>query len=168
MPNYLNGQIYTIKCKTDDTLIYVGSTTQTLSKRWGGHKSRSKEDGMMNRLIYNKINNDWDNWFIEPHTIYPCNSKEELMKKEGEIIRQIGSLNKVVIGRTRKEWNEFYKEDIKIKRKKYREDPIRREKILQDKRDDYQKRKNTEKYMIQSKQYRDKRKEKKLIKQLEV
>ena len=24
---YINGKIYTIRCKNDDTLIYVGSTT---------------------------------------------------------------------------------------------------------------------------------------------
>jgi hypothetical protein len=30
---YKNGKIYTIRCKNDDTLIYVGSTTQPLFKR---------------------------------------------------------------------------------------------------------------------------------------
>ena len=33
MPDYKQGKIYTVRCKTDDTLIYVGSTTQPLSER---------------------------------------------------------------------------------------------------------------------------------------
>ena len=34
MPDkYKNGKIYTIRCKKDDTLIYVGSTTQPLFKK---------------------------------------------------------------------------------------------------------------------------------------
>jgi len=37
---YKNGKIYTIRCKNDDTLIYVGSTIQPLFKRWYGHKCR--------------------------------------------------------------------------------------------------------------------------------
>ncbi|MFN9909734.1 MAG: GIY-YIG nuclease family protein [bacterium] len=38
MPDYLQGKIYTIRCKTDNTLIYVGSTTQSLSMRMAGHR----------------------------------------------------------------------------------------------------------------------------------
>ncbi len=30
MPDYKQGKIYTIRCKTDETLIYVGCTTQSL------------------------------------------------------------------------------------------------------------------------------------------
>ena len=30
---YKNGKIYTIRCKNDDSLIYVGSTVQPLFKR---------------------------------------------------------------------------------------------------------------------------------------
>ena len=37
---YNNGKIYTIRCRLDDNLIYVGSTMQPLHKRWCTHKSR--------------------------------------------------------------------------------------------------------------------------------
>jgi predicted GIY-YIG superfamily endonuclease len=37
---YNNGKIYTIRCREDPALIYVGSTTQPLHKRWFTHKSR--------------------------------------------------------------------------------------------------------------------------------
>ena len=34
-PNkYNNGKIYTIRCRDDNNLIYVGSTVQPLYKRW--------------------------------------------------------------------------------------------------------------------------------------
>ena len=44
-------------------------------------------------------------------------NKEQLNKREGEIIREIGTVNKYIAGRTLKE----YYEDNKEKRKEYRE-----------------------------------------------
>ena len=38
MPDYKQGKIYTVRCKTDDTLIYVGCTTELLSRRMSKHK----------------------------------------------------------------------------------------------------------------------------------
>ena len=35
---YKNGKIYTIRCRTDDSLIYVGSSCLSLCKRWYQHK----------------------------------------------------------------------------------------------------------------------------------
>jgi hypothetical protein len=120
MPDYQQGKIYTIRCRTDDTLIYVGSTTQPLAKRWGGHKKSSKEERCKNRLIYTTINENWDNWYIELHSLYPCNSKEELCRKEGEIIREIGTLNVVINSRTDKEHYQDNKEKlIKIAKEYY-------------------------------------------------
>ena len=134
MPDYQQGKIYTIRCRTDDTLIYVGSTTQSLAKRWGGHKTKSRCEGMINRMLYNAINDNWSEWYIELYELYPCSSKEELLQKEGEIIREIGTLNIVINGRTNKQWNIDNKEYIKDKAKKNREDPERRKDILQKKK----------------------------------
>ena len=39
MPDYKNGKIYTIRCRDDESLVYVGSTTQQISQRWQDHKS---------------------------------------------------------------------------------------------------------------------------------
>jgi hypothetical protein len=160
MVNYQEGKIYTIRCRTDDTLIYVGSTIQSLAKRWGGHKAKSKCEGMINRKIYSAINGEWDNWYIELHSLYPCNSKAELLHREGEITREIGNLNKVVIGRTNKQWHIDNKEYVKDKNKKYREDPERREYILQDKKDYYNENKTTEAYIKKAKEYRENNKKK--------
>jgi len=104
MPDYSKGKIYTIRCRTDETLIYVGSTIQPLSKRWGGHKLDSVREHNQNRLIYITINNNWDDWYIELYEVFPCENKEQLCKREGEIIREIGTLNIEIAGRTRKEY----------------------------------------------------------------
>jgi hypothetical protein len=37
-----------------------------------------------------------DNWYIELHSYYPCNNKEELIKREGEVMREIATLNSIV------------------------------------------------------------------------
>ncbi len=112
MPDYQQGKIYTIRCRTDNTSIYVGSTTQSLAKRWGGHKVDSKR---CNVILYQVINGEWKNWYIELYELYPCNNKEELCKKEGEITRLIGNLNSRIAGRTQKEYNEIYYENNKEK-----------------------------------------------------
>ena len=41
MPDYSKGKIYTIRCINDPSFIYVGSTIQSLAKRFGGHKKDS-------------------------------------------------------------------------------------------------------------------------------
>ncbi len=61
MPNYKNGKIYSVRCYNDDTLIYIGSTTQSLSKRWGDHKDSFKTGNRLpfHKLIIVKIKSDW-------------------------------------------------------------------------------------------------------------
>ncbi len=117
MPDYQQGKIYTIRCRNDDTLIYVGSTTQILSQRWGGHKRDSVK--YPNILLYSTIDNKWDNWYIELHEFFPCSSKIELVKREGEVIRDIGTLNKQIAGRTDKEYRLENADKIKERKKKY-------------------------------------------------
>ena len=121
MPDYSKGKIYTIRCRTDKTLIYVGSTIQPLSVRLGGHKNKSIDIKYENRLIYKTINNKWEDWYIELYEDYPCENKEQLNKKEGEIIRLIGTLNILVAGRTRPEYREENKEQITQNKKQYYE-----------------------------------------------
>jgi hypothetical protein len=108
MPNYQDGQIYTIRCRTDNTLIYVGSTTTPLSQRMNAHRCSSKTS---DRRIYQTINGDWDNWYIELYEVFPCENKQELNKREGEIIREIGTLNHQIAGRTQQEWKKNWYEN---------------------------------------------------------
>ena len=112
MPDYSKGKIYTIRNRNDDTKIYVGSTIQSLAVRFGGHKKRSNDIKKNHYKLYVEVNNDWSNWYIELYEEYPCNNKEELCKREGEVIRLIGTLNTRIEGRKKKEYAEDTK-DIK-------------------------------------------------------
>lgn len=104
MSKYSTGTIYTIRCRTDDKLIYVGSTIQPLHKRFHQHKRHSKCEKNMTMKLYVEVNDNWDNWYIELYENYPCNTKTELCKREGEVIRLIGTLNSKISGRDIKEW----------------------------------------------------------------
>ena len=119
MSNYQQGKIYTIRCRTDDTMIYVGSTIQPLCERLAGHKVANKKENKKGVLIYRTINNDWKNWYIELHSLCPCSCKEELLRREGEVIREIGTLNSLIAGRTQKEYQDDNKEIILEKHKIY-------------------------------------------------
>ncbi len=116
---YKNGKIYTIRCKNDDSLIYVGSTVQPLFKRWHQHKNDVKRKN--NLLLYQKISEtNIEDWYIELYEEFSCENKEQLNKREGEIIREIGTLNKRIAGRTQKDWNEANKDKMsEYYKKKY-------------------------------------------------
>ena len=90
MPDYSKGVIYTIRYRGDPNLIYVGSTVNELSKRWYDHKSRcfNVNSKGHKRLVYQKIRetDDIDNWYIELYEEFPCENRQQLNKKEGEII----------------------------------------------------------------------------------
>ena len=111
MPDYQQGKIYTIRCKTDNNLIYVGSTVNTLIRRWFNHKQDTdRRNSKINRTMKEM---GIENFYIELYELYPCNSKMELEKREGEIIRLIGTLNEKVAGRDK---HEYYIENLdKIK-----------------------------------------------------
>ena len=113
MPNYQDGQIYTIRCKTDNTSIYVGSTTMTLSRRMAYHRGRGKTS---KTRFYSCVNGNWGDWYIELYEVYPCENKQELCKREGEIIREIGTLNSEIAGRTAKEYEKEYYQKHREKR----------------------------------------------------
>ncbi len=118
MPDYSKGKIYTIRCRNDPSLFYVGSTIQSLAKRLGQHKKDSRNtEKYPNHQLYTQIN-DWNDWYIELYLNYPCNTVEELRKKEGEIIREIGTLNRGIAGRTQKEWKKENPDKMKIQREK--------------------------------------------------
>jgi hypothetical protein len=155
---YKRGQIYTIRCITDDTMIYVGSTINTLSKRFHKHKSDK------NCSLYDYITeNDWCGWYIELYEMYPCNSKRELERREGEIIREIGTINKNIAGRTIKEYSEEYYKKNADKIKEYYKDnkqeisEIRKE--YYKKNADIMKERNDKNYEKYKEKYKEKRKE---------
>ncbi len=139
MPNYSNGKIYSIRFYDNDKLIYIGSTIQILAVRFGGHKRDIKCS--LFQYIQEHYNADFKCCYMELLENYECNNKNELDKKEGEIIRKYKAdnnfivINKNIAGRTQKEYYQDYyqnnadkiKEQIKEYRK-YNADKIKEHK----------------------------------------
>ncbi len=118
MIDYSKGKIYTIRNKNEKNWIYVGSTIETLSSRMSKHRYNSEKKP--HTKFYSKIQ-DWNDWFIELYELFPCKTLEELHKREGEIIREIGTLNMLINGRTQKEYRMDTKEKKSLYDKEYRE-----------------------------------------------
>ena len=103
---YARGQIYTIRSHLTDK-IYVGSTIQPLCKRLSEHKKAYKCYKTSGKHRYTAsfeiIEIDPD-CYIELYENYSCESKQELNRREGQVIRSMDCVNKVVAGRTMVEW----------------------------------------------------------------
>lgn len=103
--NYQNARIYSIRSYQTDS-VYYGSTCQPLSKRLSCHKSDYKRwlEGKHNDVTSYEIVK-YDDAYIELFENFPCESKEQLLKREGQIIRANNdAVNKIVAGRTYAEY----------------------------------------------------------------
>ena len=119
MKDYSNGKIYCIRShQTDD--IYIGSTIQPLSRRFGNHKKTYKYwmDGKSNFMTSFEILK-YNDCYIELLEKYPCNDKSELERREGKYIREMDCVNKHIAGRTKKEYYQNNKEKIQEQHKEY-------------------------------------------------
>ena len=112
MPNYQNSKIYCIRSLSRPELIYIGASCRRLSERFSKHKS-STNDTSSKQII------DIGDAYIELIENYPCNSKEELNRREGSFVRSVECVNKNIPGRTKKEYQES--EQGKLCQKKYLE-----------------------------------------------
>ena len=113
MPDYQKGKIYKLWSPSKN-LVYYGSTTQTLSQRLAEHSSdfKNKKKQVSSYKIL-----ECEDYKIELVEEYPCNNKQQLLKKEGEYIKANECINKIVSGRTLKE---YYKDNKKILNEKMR------------------------------------------------
>jgi len=133
--DYSNGKIYTIRSSQTDK-YYIGSTTTSLAKRFSSHKSCYK-NGRKDITSVEIVK--YDDAYIELLEDYPCGSKNELNKREGQLIRQYKNecVNKFISGRTRKEYKKEYyidnSEKLKEQMRLYREKKIEEEINQQDK-----------------------------------
>ena len=119
---YQNSKIYKIFNTINDE-IYVGSTYQKLSQRIAKHRNDVSND-QKRKCAISKLMLEVGvaNFYIELIEAYPCNSKEELAAREGYWIRQIGSLNKQIAGRTIKQYHDECKAEIAVRKKCYNEE----------------------------------------------
>ena len=104
--DYKNGKIYCIRNTVDDN-IYVGSTTQPLSKRMVKHRCDAKTRPEIMVITTHMSKLGIENFYIELLEECPCDNIEQLCRKEGEWIRKLGTLNQKIQGRTK---NEYFKE----------------------------------------------------------
>ena len=105
MVNYGKGKIYKIVNDVDDK-IYVGSTCVQLSVRKAKHKDMSKR--FPKRRLYSHIIDigGWDHVDIILIENFPCDTKEQLHKRERYHIESLKSeLNHQIPTRTMKEFN---------------------------------------------------------------
>ena len=119
---YQNAKIYQI---TDNayTKCYIGSTTVSLSKRMTKHREMYKRflDGKCRKQMSSSdLFEEFGvkNCKIELLEMFPCASKAELLKREGYFIRKFPCVNRVIAGRSKKE----YCVDTKDKKAQYDKD----------------------------------------------
>lgn len=110
MPNYDNGKIYKIIDNTNGK-IYIGSSTQTLTRRLTGHKGHYKRY-LNNTARYCKsfsilVNKDYRIILI---CNYPCNNIDELHKKEQEYIDCYDCINTQKAFQSRENRKEYLKQ----------------------------------------------------------
>jgi hypothetical protein len=114
--NYQNGKIYKIWSLLTDK-IYIGSTCNDLPHRFKQHKKNN--NNCNSKLLFDEVG--FENCKIELIEYYPCNSKLELTKREGEIQRENKEfiVNTKIESRTRKEYKNDNSEKIKAQDKLY-------------------------------------------------
>ena len=115
MPNYENSKIYKIYSPTLDK-IYIGSTTETLPRRLQAHLSNYKSY-LNNSHSYTTSFEllEAGDYKIELIELYPCNNRQQLCIREGELIRSTECVNKAIAGRTSQESYKIYYENNKEK-----------------------------------------------------
>ena len=115
---YLNGKIYTIRSHQTDK-YYIGSTIQPLHKRLHCHRKDLKYNAGKRLSSFEIIK--FDDNYIELLEEYPCENKNQLCRREGELIRQYKNnlVNLHIAGRTLNEWTEDNKDNLKEKQHQY-------------------------------------------------
>lgn len=127
MVNYQESKIYKIVDNTTGNVYYGSTTEKYLSSRLSGHRFNFKKNrpGSANDIIKN---DDYDMILLE---LFPCNNKDELLKRERYWIENNKCVNIKIPYRTQKERYDIKKEEQK--------------KIYKDKKDErllYQKKHN--------------------------
>ena len=113
MPDYKQGKIYKIVCNVTGS-VYIGSTIQSLSMRLTGHRKNYKrfKGGKSSCCTSYQIieQGNYDIVLIEN---CPCESKDELHRRERHFIESLKCVNKQLPTRTPKEYYQDVKERVK-------------------------------------------------------
>ena len=122
--DYKNGKIYSIRSSQTD-LFYIGSTTQPLCKRLYWHKNGFNQWKKTNKnytTSYELLK--YDDAYMELIEDCPCASKDQLTRREGELIRANKSkcVNCKIEGRTKAGYYQDNKEHLAGQARQYRQD----------------------------------------------
>ena len=123
--NYANGKIYSIRSHQTNE-IYIGSTITTLSRRLTGHHEdlKKKNEGKITNCSSFTLL-AYPDHYIELIESYSCANKNELERREGQIIREnINCVNKYIAGRTIKEYYQDNKVEINANHKQHYQDNL--------------------------------------------
>ncbi len=119
--NFQKAKIYKITNDYNDD-VYIGSTCNSLVRRYIQHKSDSKNEKYQNRPLYKLMNEiGFERFRIQLIEDYPCEDKYQLRQKEGDYIKSIGTMNLLQAGRTCKEYRDDNKEKYEEWKKQYYE-----------------------------------------------
>ena len=137
-----NGKIYKIEPISggDEGDIYIGSTTkQYLSQRMDSHRYCFKywKEGKQGKTTSYDLFDKYgvENCHILLLEIVSCNTKDELLAREGFYIKSMPCVNKIIVTRTHKEYIEAMTPKQKEKRKTTKVDYQKKNKeILKEKK----------------------------------
>ena len=117
---YKHGKIYKIT-DVGYNKCYIGSTCESLSQRMTRHRSNYKihQNQKYGRMASFELFDEYGlgNCKIELIENYPCSSKEELQRQEGQYISRTDCVNKQVTGRPAIEYRQ--QPEVKEHRKEY-------------------------------------------------
>lgn len=130
MADYTKGKIYRLVCNTTGNQ-YIGSTTQSLSQRLGGHHANYKQflEGKITKQISSfsiLSENNFEMILIEE---FPCENKNQLERRERHFIETMKCVNKLKPAPTKEEllmcYQNHYQENkekiLKYQQKHYQE-----------------------------------------------
>lgn len=102
MPDYSKAKIYAIRAPGTNR-VYIGATTKPLlSQRMAEHRNHCKrwKEGKERKTTSADIL-EYEGAYIELVEEFPCDNKDQLNRREGEIIRQTANcVNQCITGRT--------------------------------------------------------------------
>ena len=120
MPDYQNGKVYKMVA---GGMTYVGSTTRTLAQRKAKHRANWKywKAGKGNKTTSFDLFETGEPVDIVLLEDAPCERKEQLHARERHWIEKLDCVNKMIPGRTEKEYRDLNKEKMREYMKKYYE-----------------------------------------------
>ena len=148
MGKYQNGKIYKI-ADCNFTKCYIGSTCESLSQRMARHRRhyrfylKNPSRCMTSFYLFDEVG--IENCKIYLIENFPCNSKEELLRREGFHIQNNECVNRCLAGRTPTEYKAYY-------------NPLNQDKIKEGYKQWYEN--NKEHWKEKAKEYREKNKDK--------